>query len=122
MKVRTTIPHQRIAVQGGPVEILPVGTIIDHPLAYVHLMDGSAEPADEEAEKYRLTPERQQQALHIRERTQAGIHPDDFADYEAGIMIGYDPDGEPIPGPNAIPIERDSGLLDADGEPLYLES
>jgi hypothetical protein len=34
-------------------------------------------------------------------RVEAGIHPDDYEDFDNGIMVGYDANGEPVPGPNA---------------------
>lgn len=84
---------------------LPVGTVISDPLAWVHIRNGNADPADDEAESFRQTNEERQRSQHAFDRTSAGIQPEDFAAYDAGEMLGYDSEGEIIPGPNALPPE-----------------
>ncbi len=77
------------------------GTVIDHPSAYKLVRLGVAVPADDECKALAdPTPEQQEKALFLYNRTAAGIRPEDFEAYAAGILIGYNPDGSPIPGPN----------------------
>lgn len=83
----------------------PAGTIIDHPLAFHLVRNGCADPHDQECHdkifnELGYTAETLAKAKHAQERTAAGIHPDDFAAFDSGKMIGYDADGNHIPGPN----------------------
>jgi hypothetical protein len=85
------------------------GTVIDNRDAWLLVLNGDAEPADEECDKRTgysgWTDERKQTVLRHRERMAAGIHPEDFEAFDAGLIAGYGPDGSTIPGPNAIPDE-----------------
>lgn len=75
--------------------------VFDHPLGYRFVQNGDAVAEDDECrEAANRTPEQLAAAQHARERLARGIHPEDWPAYEAGYMIGYDPDGEWIPGPN----------------------
>jgi hypothetical protein len=89
---------------------ISIGTIIDHPEAWLLVQLGYAEPADDEcAAKANMTPERMRIAQEECEMRERGIHPDDRDAYRSGEMTGYDADGNPIPGPNAEPDgEEDS--------------
>lgn len=93
---------------------LPAGTILEEPEAYLHVRMGYAEPADAEcAAKAAMTPEAMAAARHGYDRIERGIHPDDYAAFDAGQMTGYHPDGSWIPGPNAVddePEEEESQL------------
>lgn len=82
---------------------LPAGHILDHPKAYMQVRMGCAIPHDEECRiAANITPEEMAAAQQAQKRTAAGIHPDDFAAFDAGRMIGYNPETmEHIPGPNA---------------------
>jgi hypothetical protein len=53
-------------------------------------------------------------AQRAQRRASAGIHPEDFDAFDAGVMSGYYPDGQPIPGPSA------SNYLDDDEEGLWI--
>ena len=51
MKCRMTLPNRPGPDYVGPVDangLVPVGTIIDHPQAYIKCKLGEAEPADDE--------------------------------------------------------------------------
>lgn len=90
---------------GSPVRqkdsIRPAGTLLDHPQAYVLVRMGVAEPADEECERRAdRSPAQLAEAAHAAERTAKGIHPDDFAKFDAGEITGYAPNGDYTPGPN----------------------
>lgn len=86
----------------NPSGTAPAGTVIDDPGCFVLVRQGVAEPADEEcAVKAGMTPERFAAAQKAYERTEKGIRPEDFAAFDAGEMVGYDDQGNPIPGPNA---------------------
>jgi hypothetical protein len=87
------------------IEKRPAGTIIDNPQAFMLVRMGAAEAADEECRLAAgMTPEQFDDAVYAQQRTAAGIHPDDFAAYDRGEMIGYERGTlKPIPGPNFRP-------------------
>ena len=87
------------------IEKRPAGTIITDPMAYMLVRMGAAEPADEECLRAaNMTSEQFADAVYAQQRTAAGIHPDDFAAYDRGEMIGYERGTlKPIPGPNFRP-------------------
>lgn len=77
----------------------PEGTVLEDARAFRLVQQGVAEPADEECEEAAaMTPAMMAAAQAAQDRIH--IHPDDFEAFEAGKMIGYDEDGEWIPGPN----------------------
>jgi hypothetical protein len=79
----------------------PSGTLIRHPDAWRLVQMGVAEPADDECDaKAGMTANDQIRARHAYERLSLGIHPEDFAAFDAGHMRGYNRDGSWIPGPN----------------------
>ena len=84
-----------------PVAFWKLGTILDHPQAYMLVRQGCAEPADDAcAQRAARSPEQQRAAQHAYERLTRGIVPEDFSKYDAGIITGYEPDGSYTPGPN----------------------
>lgn len=110
MKVKFLMPL-RVAekVNGKKVYVeKPAGHIHERPDAYRLVQHGNAIPADDECrEACGMTDEDMEYAQKSYRRTAAGIHPDDYAAFDAGLMTGYDPDGKPIPGPNAEEEEDD---------------
>ena len=81
--------------------VLPAGHIIEHRQAPILVQIGAAESADEECAKAaNRTPEQLAAAQRSYVKVRAGIHPDDFEAFDAGQMIGYNPDGSFKPGPN----------------------
>jgi hypothetical protein len=85
-----------------PEGIKVAGTIIEHPQAWELIGHGVAIPADDACRKRAgMTEAQMAAAQYAAVRTLAGIHPDDFAKYDAGEIAGYNPDGSYIPGPNA---------------------
>lgn len=91
-----------------PDSKVPVGTIIDHPDAYRLVQLGAAEAFDEEcAEAANMTNRQLELAQRAQRRAAAGIHPEDFEAFDTGEMVGYFPDGSPIPGPNASHYRND---------------
>jgi hypothetical protein len=75
---------------------LPAGTIVEHPDAWKLVLMGSAEPADEECQEKvsrQATPDQLRRAQRIYIRGMRGIHPEDFAAYNRGEMVGYNSDG-----------------------------
>jgi len=72
---------------------LPAGTVIDHRDAFRLVQMGVAIPLDEDCRRkclaLGLTQEEIADARKAYERTNLGIHPDDFEAYEAGWMAGY---------------------------------
>lgn len=82
-------------------DMVIAGTIIDIRAAWFYVRLGIAEPLDEECRRAAgMTPEMIAAARTRYERARRGIHPDDNEAFDAGMMIGYDADGEWIPGPN----------------------
>jgi len=76
-----------------PSGIIPAGTVLDDPQVYLLVRLGVAEPADEECEtKADRTLEQRAEAEHAYDRATLGIHPDDFAAYDQGLMTGYNDD------------------------------
>lgn len=83
----------------------PAGTEIDHPQAFRLVQMGVALPADPECEQASgRTEEELAEARYAYERTSKGIHPEDFAAYEAGQMDGYDPAGNPTLGGQRVKL------------------
>lgn len=92
----------------GKLLFAPAGTVIDDPRCFELVLNGDATAADDECRAMDTRNAEQTEAtLKARKRLADGIHPDDFAAYEAGEMLGYDKDGKPIPGPNAKPKTTD---------------
>ena len=88
--------------------IFPAGHVIDHPDAHLLVGMGVAIPADEEcARRAGMTEAQMAAAQHAARRLAAGIHPDDFAKFDAGEIAGYEPDGSYKPGPNAVHVPDD---------------
>lgn len=90
-----------------PDGIKPEGTLIDHTDAWRLVRRGVAEPADVECrDKADMTREAFERAAYAYERTNRGIHPEDFDAYDSGLMDGYKADGSWIPGPNYAEHQR----------------
>lgn len=69
---------------------------------------GCAEPADEECRKaVNRTDAQLVAAQRSYNRVRKGIHPDDFAAFDSGVMDGYDSSGKPIPGPSYVEPDED---------------
>lgn len=93
-------------MEGDPCEEFPdgtrmAGTILDDPEAFWLVLNGCAEPADEECRKRAgMTPEQVSRAHQAYLMLDAGVIPEDRIAWERGWMRGYDPNGNWIPGPN----------------------
>ena len=102
-------------------QFVPVaaGTIIKDPRAFMLVRMGMAEPADDECRiRAARTPEQIAAAVKAQDRVSKGIAPEDTERYDRGEMLGYNPDGTDIKGPNWAeyndPTEDD--LFDNEGE------
>jgi hypothetical protein len=94
-----------------------LGAILEMPDCYMLVEQGCALPEDEECRiAAGMTPEMIRAAIKAYERLDLGIHPDDFADYDAGIMAGYNADGSKKPGPNFKAARPDVPLAEEDDE------
>lgn len=83
------------------------GGIVDHPKAYRLVQMGVAVPADEECkEAANMSPEQMKEAQHGAERLIRGIRPEDYKLFDRGVILGYNPDGSYIPGPNGHELEE----------------
>jgi hypothetical protein len=77
------------------------GAIMDYPDSFMLVRMGAAIPADNAcAERAGMTPEQMAVAKHAYGRLVAGIMPEDFGLYDAGVVAGYENDGSFKPGPN----------------------
>jgi hypothetical protein len=102
-----------------------MGAVIDFPDCYWLVRQGVAIPADEECEQRAgVTPEEMAVAQSAYERVSKGIHPDDYALFDSGVIVGYDAEGNYLPGPNwhlleeaaAESVEIDNTPITATGE------
>jgi hypothetical protein len=97
---------------------VPAGTELDLPEAWQIVRRGAAAPADEECQRAAgMNPQQLEAAQRAQGRARLGIHPDDFAAFDAGEMVGYDRQGQPIPGPNFSGDVEEEDELDEDDEP-----
>ena len=82
-----------------------VGAIIELPDCWMAVEMGWAEPADDECFQKSgcMTREQLNAAQRAYIKTDLGIHPDDYEKFDAGVMVGYNPDGTDKPGPNWVP-------------------
>jgi hypothetical protein len=77
------------------------GAILDRPDCFMLVQMGKADAADEECKlAVSMTSAQLAQAQHAARRLAAGIHPEDFGLYDAGIIVGYNGDGSYKPGPH----------------------
>ena len=83
--------------------VVPEGTIIEHPRAYRLVQMGAAEPADDECRLAACMTTAEMKAAQIKsEMVGKGIHPEDYQRYLDGEILGYDENGDDIPGPNWV--------------------
>ena len=77
------------------------GAVIDFPDCWRLVQMGCAVPADDEcARKANRNVRQMAEAKKAYDRVQAGIHPDDFELFDAGVIAGYEGNGDYKPGPN----------------------
>ena len=83
------------------VPYFPAGTIYEHPNAAAFCFAGSASPGDDETAKLvGLSDEELRILQQTYKRTAAGIIAADKDFFDAGVILGYKPDGSYIEGPN----------------------
>jgi len=86
----------------------PAGSIIEDARAYRLVQMGMAEPADEECTLAACMTTAEMKAAQVKQEMVAkGIHPNDYQRYLDGEILGYDEDGDDIPGPNWIDPDED---------------
>lgn len=92
-----------------PARFWRLGAIVERDDSHLLVELGVAEPADEECERAAgMTPDERRAAQHAARRLSAGIHPEDFALYDAGVIVGYNGDGTYKPGPNFDQLPQDT--------------
>lgn len=102
-------------------DVLPAGTIIDDPNAFILVQLGMAEAVDDECTtSANRTAAQLNQARYEYTRTAAGIHPDDYARYDNEEIIGYNLDGTVKPGPNYVEPEEEEYEEDEEESSLIL--
>jgi hypothetical protein len=90
-----------------PVRFWQVDAVVSHPQVYRLVQQGCAVPADEEcALAAGMDENGMRAAQHAYNRLVAGIHPEDFDKFDAGMILGYMPNGDYKPGPNYHLLEQ----------------
>ena len=103
---------ERVVMRNGvkqAVRFFRQGATLERDDCYKLVRMGIAEPVDDECRQAAaMNGEQLRQAQHAARRLSAGIHPEDFALYDAGIITGYTPDGQYQPGLNWDQMPKDS--------------
>lgn len=103
-----------------PVEFFRQGAVVEHPNAWLEVQQGTAIPADEAcAMRCRMSKEDMEQAQYRYERLVRRIEPDDFDLYDAGVITGYDENGDYVLGENGhllAEMRPVDGVLSDDSE------
>lgn len=96
------------------------GAILEHPEAFWLVRQGVALPADDEcAAKSQRSPDEMAAAQKAYERLSKGIHPEDFELFDGGVIVGYDADGNYLPGPNFHLLEKAAAeAMEIDDTPI----
>lgn len=100
---------QIVQIDGQPFWKLGAVVEVDRRGAQLLVGNGDCDPADDEATEacanYML---KREEVLLSREMLARAIDPDDRERYRNGEILGYDADGNDIPGPNWVePAEPD---------------
>ena len=102
---------ERVILRNGqnrPVTFWKQGAILDRPDSFMLVRMGIAEAVDDECrQRASMSAAEFAKAQHAYARLNAGIHPDDFPLFDAGIILGYLPDGTYKPGPNWDQMPQD---------------
>lgn len=113
MQAKLAFDHKYAPIAGREKAgtVAKTGTVIDHPQAYLLVLQGAARPHDQECRERccracKLADGDLDAEVEFRvsryKKVHKGIHPDDYEAFDSGEMVGYDPaTGEKIPGPNA---------------------
>jgi hypothetical protein len=100
MLARMLVPMRAMG-EMAHLEWHPPGTLVDGSNALLFVQLGACEPADAECEQaHGMTPEQLAEAQVAYRATCAGIWPEDLDKFKAGEILGYDMEGQFIPGPN----------------------
>jgi len=97
------------------VPFYKVGAEIEHPDVHMLVQMGVAVPADDAcAEACGMDEAQMAAAQKAYQRVVLGIHPEDYELFDAGVILGYEPDGEFKPGPNFHLLEQATADEDED--------
>ena len=107
MKCRLLLDMSCAPSPEWPEGTKPKGTVIEHVQAFWLVLNGCAEPADEEcAKRAGMTPEEIAVAHEHYQMLDAGVTPEDRDAWQRGYMRGYNPDGTWKPGPRAAEFDE----------------
>ena len=121
MKCRLLIDASCDPCPEFPEGVKVAGTEIEHPKAYLVVLMGVADPADEECRALApTTPELSAKRLNAYLKLASGITQEDREAWDRGYMRGYNPDGSWIPGPNADELEEEEWEERKRNSPLVL--
>jgi hypothetical protein len=77
------------------------GAVIDFPDCWRLVQMGCAVPADDGClKRANRNPDELAAAQKAYERVRLGIHPEDYELFDAGVIVGYEGNGDYKPGPN----------------------
>ena len=83
----------------------PAGTVIDDPDCFWIVLNGQAEPVDDECIARTEHALKNSAEMKVAAKELAlGILPEDRPKFRAGEILGYNADGSYIPGPNWKPV------------------
>lgn len=109
-------------------EIVPAGTLVDHPEAYLKCLVGAAIPADDEcafalagltlAEWQAKNPDVVAELQARYAEIEAGIHPEDLELFRAGKITGYRAEFDPQTEPPSAQFARGTNWTDEDAAAL----
>lgn len=110
----------RDTMRDGRIQPIPFwvnGAVIEGPQTHWLVKFGAAIPADDACRmRAFMTDEQMQQAQYAQERTSRGISVDDFEKYDKGQIVGYNPDGSYVPGPNYAELIAELEALEEEEE------
>ena len=98
---RDSLPKEavRLVAKRGDVDIFPKGTVYETPHALTFVLNGMADPADDECQAAcTKSAEELAELKHRHNRIEAGILQDDIPLFDAGYISGYLPNGDYKPG------------------------
>ena len=107
--------HEGVVQREDGTHVWPAGTEEEHPNAWKRCRIGDSEPADDECRlRAAMSTKDAEKAQRHNGALQAGIDPKDYQRFFDGEILGYDADGNDIPGPNYIQPDEDDDDDDED--------
>jgi len=107
--------HEGVVQREDGVHVWPAGTEEEHPNAWKRVRMGDSEPADDECRlRAAMSTKDMENAQRHNGALQKGIESKDYQRFFDGEILGYDENGDDIPGPNWIQRDEDDDSDDDD--------